>query len=228
MRRLFALLPFFAAGTLLALSTGCAAVTGTQSSGTAVTGELWYVKQRSFFGLVLSSSVWYCAPPSRGPAVCVEAQIYDSGEAPEASERSASTPSNTPAPTEDPPIWRVATRSIDLATACGEVKSTLAEDEECAGEQCRASLELMRVFIARCREQPSTDFAGAIKLRDLWRGRVEGDGGACFGTLKRAIRADDAAEEYTAQCLKGREPGKLEKAILDGKGRAQKAKPKAP
>ncbi|MFO0755688.1 MAG: hypothetical protein U0359_04325 [Byssovorax sp.] len=206
------------------LSTGCAAVVATQSSTPTVSGELWYVKNRSLFGLVLSSSVYYCPPPQRGPATCVEAQIYDSGEAPESTETPAPNPATAPA--EDPPIWRVATRAVDLTTACGEVKAMLAQDEECAGEQCRAPTDLIRLYIVRCREQASTDFAGAVKLRDLWRDRVEGDGGTCAGKLHQAIRDESAAEEYKAQCLKEREPGKLEKAILDGKGRSKKGQKK--
>lgn len=89
-------------------------------------------------------------------------------------------------------------------------------------------LELMQLFIGRCRESPATDFAATVKLRDLWRERVDGDGGACFAKLKKAIRDADAADEYMAQCLKGREPGKIEKAILDGKGQQPKKKAPAP
>ena len=218
-------LHLFVSAAVLFLTSGCAAVTATQNSGTAATGELWYVKQRALFGLVFSSTIWHCAPPQKGPATCVEAQIYSGGEAAsEESSSSAATQPPPPPPQEDAPIFRVATRSADLSEACGQVKAALAQDEACAGEQCRAPLELMRLYIARCKELPTTDFAGAIKLRDLFRGRVEGDGGACFGTLKKAIRSERAAEEYTAQCLKGRAPGKLEKAILDDKGGMQKKK----
>jgi hypothetical protein len=218
----------------LSLTTGCAtAVTATQNSSATASGELWYVKQSNLFGLVTSSSIWHCAPPTKGRATCVEAQIVDGGKALEeagarATEEPGANAASPPAPRGDPPIWRVASRSIDLAAACREVDATLDEDEECAGEQCRAPLELMHLFITRCREQPATDFAAAVKRRDLWRERVDGDGGACFATLKKAIRDADAADEYTSQCLKGREPGKLEKAILDGKGQQRKKKAKEP
>ncbi len=218
----------------LSLTTGCAtAVTATQNSSATASGELWYVKQTNLFGLMLGSSIWHCAPPTKGRATCVEAQIVDSGkELEEAGARAAEDPggnaANPSAPRGDPPIWRVASRSIDLSAACREVNATLAVDEECAAEQCRMPLELMQLFIGRCREQPGTDFAATVKLRNLWRERVDGDGGACFATLKKAIRDADAAQEYTSQCLKGREPGKLEKAILDGKGQQQKKKAPAP
>lgn len=205
----------------LFLATGCAAVTSTQNSDARASGELWYVKQTNLFGLIVSSSVWHCPPPTKGAATCVEAEMVYNGNAPtESSEPAAAQPVSQ----EDPPIWRVATRSVDLAAACMEVRSLLNKDEECAGEQCRAPLELVKLFIVRCREQPSTDFAAAVKVRDLWRDRVEGDGGTCFATLRKAIREPEAAEEYTSKCLKGREPGKVEKAILDGKGQQQKKK----
>jgi hypothetical protein len=214
----------FPAATALFLATGCAAVTATQNSGPTASGELWYVKQTNLLGLVVSSSIWHCPPPQRGPATCTETQIIH-GDA--ASGEPGGNTASPSAPRGDPPIWRVASRSIDLAAACREVNATLNEDLECAAEQCRAPLELMQLFITRCREQPATDFAATVKLRDLWRERVDGDGGACFATLKKAIREADAADEYTAQCLKDRAPGKLEKAILDGKGHQQKKK-KAP
>jgi hypothetical protein len=60
---------------VLATLPGCAYVTSNQNATPTVSGELWYVKQRSLFGLVFSSRVFHCAPPSSGSAKCKEATI---------------------------------------------------------------------------------------------------------------------------------------------------------
>lgn len=217
--------PLVLAAAAALASAGCASIAATQNSEPAVSGELWYVKQRTFFGLVFSSTVWYCHPPEKGAARCVEAKLFDHGQAPEESGGSAGSAAPA-APTADPHLWRVATKSVELAVACGQVKTVLAADEACVEEQCRAPLELSRLFMARCKEQNAADSEAVVKLRESWRKQMKGnDGGPCYSTLKRAIRIAEVAEEYTTQCLKGREPGNFEKMILDGKGRAPKKAP---
>jgi hypothetical protein len=63
------------AALALAATPGCSYVTANQNATQTVSGELWYVKQRAFFGLVFSSRIFHCAPPGLGSAKCKEASI---------------------------------------------------------------------------------------------------------------------------------------------------------
>lgn len=64
-----------AAGAL-ASSMGCAYVTTSMPSSTAVTGEAWYTEATGFFGIYWGSKVYYCpAPTAAGPATCKEAKL---------------------------------------------------------------------------------------------------------------------------------------------------------
>jgi hypothetical protein len=76
MRR--ALRGLLAAGALagLYLGSGCAAVTSSMPSSTAVTGEAWYTEATGFFGMYWSSKIYYCpAVTQAGPATCKEAKL---------------------------------------------------------------------------------------------------------------------------------------------------------
>ena len=64
------LLAFAVAG-----ASGCAVVTSSMPSATNMTGEAWYTEAIGFAGLTWGSKVWYCAPPSGGPALCKEAKL---------------------------------------------------------------------------------------------------------------------------------------------------------
>ena len=69
------MLGLLAAGAL-AGSVGCAAVTSSLPSTSAVTGEAWYIESTGFFGLYWGSKVFYCpAPTAAGPATCKEAKM---------------------------------------------------------------------------------------------------------------------------------------------------------
>jgi hypothetical protein len=62
----------------LALSTGgCAVVTSSMPSVTNATGEAWYTEAIGFIGITWGSKVWYCPPPSNGPATCKEAKLVE-------------------------------------------------------------------------------------------------------------------------------------------------------
>ncbi len=64
------------AAAALASSMGCAYVTSSMPSSTAVTGEAWYTEATGFFGLYWGSRVFYCpAPTAAGPATCKEAKL---------------------------------------------------------------------------------------------------------------------------------------------------------
>lgn len=65
-----------AAGALYAAG-GCAVVTSSMPSTTSVTGEAWYTEAIGFFGMTWGSKVWYCPPPSNGPATCKEAKMVE-------------------------------------------------------------------------------------------------------------------------------------------------------
>ena len=63
-------------GATLAISaSGCAAVTSSMSSSTAVTGEAWYTQMTGIFGFGWAPKVFYCPAPSSGPATCKEAKM---------------------------------------------------------------------------------------------------------------------------------------------------------
>ncbi len=67
-----------AAGALagLGMGTGCAYVTSSMPSATAVTGEAWYSEATGFFGMYWGSKIFYCpAPSAAGPATCKEAKL---------------------------------------------------------------------------------------------------------------------------------------------------------
>jgi len=70
-----AMLGLLAAGALAA-GSGCAYVTTSGPSSTAVTGEAWYTEATGFFGMYWGSRVFYCpAPTAAGPATCKEAKL---------------------------------------------------------------------------------------------------------------------------------------------------------
>jgi hypothetical protein len=79
---------------MLAATPGCAYVTANQNATNTVSGELWYVKQRALFGLVFSSRVFHCAPPSSGPAKCKEANIAEGASLGELAKATADDSSN--------------------------------------------------------------------------------------------------------------------------------------
>ncbi len=61
--------------TSLWLGSGCAIVTSSQPSVINATGEAWYTEAIGFMGITWGSKVWYCPPPSTGPATCKEAKM---------------------------------------------------------------------------------------------------------------------------------------------------------
>jgi hypothetical protein len=64
------------AGAGLSTASGCLAVTSSQVGATTVTGEAWYVQGKGFFGMMLSSNVFYCPPVTTpGAATCTQAKM---------------------------------------------------------------------------------------------------------------------------------------------------------
>jgi hypothetical protein len=62
--------------SLAGVGSGCAAVSSSMSSSTAMTGEAWYVESTGFFGFYWGSRVFYCpAATSAGPSTCTEAKL---------------------------------------------------------------------------------------------------------------------------------------------------------
>lgn len=214
---------------LVALASGCTYITSTQNAESAVSGEIWYVKQHVFLGLTYRASIWHCAPPSSGRASCEEARLVHG----DAGSRSAPTPaSNAQAASPTPewpnvPLWSIVARTKAPEAACKDVKAALELDASCAKEQCAAPLDLASIYIDRCKDVDSKGVVDAGRLRKAFRAEVQGDGGECYATLRKAIRVEDFAKEYTEKCLKDRAPGNLEGAILSGKGWPKK-KPAAP
>ena len=56
-------------------TSGCAIVTSSMPSLINVTGEAWYTEAIGFVGITWGSKVWYCPPPTSGPATCKEAKL---------------------------------------------------------------------------------------------------------------------------------------------------------
>lgn len=55
--------------------TGCATMVGTNGN-LQNTGDAWFIRNVSFFGMVTDSSIWYCpSSDERGPGVCTEALV---------------------------------------------------------------------------------------------------------------------------------------------------------
>ena len=64
--------------TALAGGSGCAIVTSSMPTSTAVTGEAWYTEAIGFFGLTWGSKVWFCpAATGAGPSTCTEAKLVE-------------------------------------------------------------------------------------------------------------------------------------------------------
>ena len=52
--------------------TGCTSVVSSMPTLTTVNGDAWYTTKKMF-----QSKVFYCPPPSSGPAVCTEARYVE-------------------------------------------------------------------------------------------------------------------------------------------------------
>lgn len=78
MNKLTHALAALALGVSLAGATGCASVTSSMPTSTAVTGEAWYTEAVGFFGMTWGSKVWFCpAATGAGPSTCVEAKLVE-------------------------------------------------------------------------------------------------------------------------------------------------------
>lgn len=55
--------------------TGCSTVTSSMAGMTNTTGEAWYTEAKGFIAIKWGSKVFYCPPPSSGPATCKEAKM---------------------------------------------------------------------------------------------------------------------------------------------------------
>ncbi|MBN2343254.1 MAG: hypothetical protein JXX29_23055 [Deltaproteobacteria bacterium] len=64
---------------------GCTYVTTAAPTTETVNGDVWYVKNKSVFSLVVAADIYYCPAPSSAPAMCQQAVIVeDAGAAPAA------------------------------------------------------------------------------------------------------------------------------------------------
>lgn len=53
--------------------TGCTSVVSSLPTSTAVNGDAWYTTKKMF-----KSKIFYCPPPTSGPAICTEAKYIGS------------------------------------------------------------------------------------------------------------------------------------------------------
>lgn len=56
----------------LAASTGCTSVVSSLPTVTTVNGDVWYTTKK-----LGESKIFYCPPPTGGPAICTEARYID-------------------------------------------------------------------------------------------------------------------------------------------------------
>jgi hypothetical protein len=71
------LLHIFVAAGLLGAAGACSVVTSSIPSMTNDTGEAWYTESKGFIGITWGSKVWYCPPPTQGPATCKQAKMVE-------------------------------------------------------------------------------------------------------------------------------------------------------
>ena len=50
---------------------------GTRDVTTSANGDSWYTEGTGFFGFMWGSKIYYCAPPTDGPAQCKEARYVE-------------------------------------------------------------------------------------------------------------------------------------------------------
>lgn len=53
--------------------TGCTSVVSSLPTLTTVNGDAWYTTKK-----MLKSKIFYCPPPTGGPAICTEAKYIES------------------------------------------------------------------------------------------------------------------------------------------------------
>ncbi|MFA5127795.1 MAG: hypothetical protein WC457_02195 [Patescibacteria group bacterium] len=111
---------------LIALTTGCTSVTSSMPSVKDATGEAWYVKTTTLFGLPVQTQVFYCPNPDSGnspTAVCSEAEILDEAAVSTSSVSAANGDIGALAQQQDtaPP------RFIDLKEAEGRVTGAVED-----------------------------------------------------------------------------------------------------
>ena len=53
--------------------TGCSSVASSLPTMTTVNGDAWYTTKKMF-----KTKIFYCPPPSSGPAICTEARYVES------------------------------------------------------------------------------------------------------------------------------------------------------
>lgn len=56
---------------------GCGAVLSSGGTYQNANGDAWYTEGTGFFGMYWGSHIYYCPPPSSGPAVCQEARYVE-------------------------------------------------------------------------------------------------------------------------------------------------------
>ena len=107
---------------IFALLGACSTVSSIGGGNTAHTGEVWFTRADTFFGLPLGSTVWYCPEPRElGPPTCEEAVINGPVPADTSPRRQDANASSTndasPARTDAPARTTAATDAVRPATS---------------------------------------------------------------------------------------------------------------
>jgi hypothetical protein len=214
-----------AAATVALLTTSCTHVTSSVHTDPRVGGDIWYVKTTSFLGLVFSTSVWYCPPIESTVVSCQEANMLDEHEAAPRSTEPVELPSKPLASvtvadadvaTAGAAFWNAATAGAGGADVCEFASTLLSKDETCEREQCRAAMLLSSMFFGKCKDDAART-ASVRSARDKWKRQAPGDTSRCAQALLRVVRghSPQVLKNYADVCLASREPGQVEKAILD-------------
>jgi hypothetical protein len=64
---------FIAVTALAICCSACSHVSSATPGSTASTGDAWYTKETTFFGMTVSNKVYYC--PRESPTNCIQAQF---------------------------------------------------------------------------------------------------------------------------------------------------------
>ncbi|MCC6809112.1 MAG: hypothetical protein IT381_16915 [Deltaproteobacteria bacterium] len=62
---------------VLLTTQACSAVLSSAPTVQNANGDSWYTEGTGFFGFMWGSKIYYCAPPSDGPAQCKEAKYVE-------------------------------------------------------------------------------------------------------------------------------------------------------
>lgn len=113
--------------------TGCVSVSSAMPGLTSTTGEAWYSKDVTFFGLSLSSDIFYCSQET--PGRCIKASFQE-GMAPAPDAPAATAPTTAPDPRACDQAREYAQRAASASD--GAPRAALQRIADRKAAECRA------------------------------------------------------------------------------------------